>query len=133
MAKLIETGTVVFELRQRKKTQPFFGKVGSNLLAKAEVPWKSLCESSDMETERWVFMIPKSRPRNEDEKPPAVEVAMKVGVPAVAEPVAMRQRHRRERKWDECGCVDGGGCSCGDYEIFALAAASEGGGLLTGK
>ncbi|KAF7134724.1 hypothetical protein RHSIM_Rhsim08G0010000 [Rhododendron simsii] len=124
MAKLMESGTAVFELRQRKTTRPFLGKVGSNLLARAEVPWKSVFESPEVEIDRWVFMVPKSRRGNEDEKPPAVEVAMKIQVPAVAEKVATRRRPcRRERKWDECGCVHGGGCSCGDNEIFTLAAA----------
>ncbi|KAI8540792.1 hypothetical protein RHMOL_Rhmol08G0012400 [Rhododendron molle] len=124
MAKLMESGTAVFELRQRKVTRPFLGKVGSDLLAKAEVPWKSVFESPEMEIERWVFMVPKSRRGHEDEKPPVVEVAMKIGVPAVAETVATRRgQYRRERKWDECGCVHGGGCSCGANEIFALAAA----------
>lgn len=124
-------GTVVFELRSRNNSVPLFGKIGgSELLGRAEIPWKSVLESPNMEILKWAVMIrqPKSkycsRVNDGDVKPPAVEIEMKVQVPVMA----ADQTTRRRRKWDaECECMD---CACNsttclDYELFALGAAFE--------
>ncbi|PRQ48769.1 putative C2 domain-containing protein [Rosa chinensis] len=123
--------TVVFELRWRN-TVPVFGRIGgSQLLGRAEVPWKEVLESPNMELDKWVTMVPRSTSGGaiEGVKPPKLQVSIKVGVQAE---VGMEKRRlRRTKKWDECGCEDGHGhghgygCTCSDYEIFALAALLE--------
>lgn len=126
---MLMQGTVVFELRWRNIV-PVFGRIGrkSQLLGRAEIPWKSVFESSTMKIERWVVMTSKSgKYRQQDVKPPAVEISMKVVVP-VMELELPKQRKisiGKLRKWDECGCVDCGCRSCADYEMFALAAAMD--------
>ncbi|XP_057500878.1 uncharacterized protein LOC130784908 [Actinidia eriantha] len=121
MHKLMQ-GTIVFELRQRTTGQ-ILGKIrGSNLLGRAEIPWKSV--SLETGIEQWVVMGGKSGRGHGDGKPPAVQVAVKVKIPTVE--VAVPRRIRRgERKWEECGCGERGS-GCGDCELFALAAALEG-------
>ncbi|KAL7230728.1 hypothetical protein ACSBR2_009082 [Camellia fascicularis] len=117
-------GSVVFELRYRI-TVPVLGRIkGSHLLGSVEIQWKTVCESPEMEFEKWVVMV--SSKSHGDVKPPALEVGMKVRVPAVNE--AVPRRRRRERRvvdWDECGCMDGGCSNCADFEMLALAAAME--------
>jgi hypothetical protein len=108
---------VVFELRRRNKV-PVLGRVGgSQLLGRAEIPWKEVCESPNMEMEKWVTMghVGVS-------KPPKLQVAMKVQVPAMVE--KGRRRNGNVKKWDDerCGCKDFHGYCCEDYDIFALAA-----------
>ncbi|PSS36698.1 Rabphilin-1 like [Actinidia chinensis var. chinensis] len=121
MHKLLQ-GTVVFELRQRTTGQ-ILGKFrGSCLLGRAEIPWKSVFEETGIE--KWVVMGGKSGRVHGDGKPPAVQVAVKVEVPAV-EVAVPRRRLRGEKKWEECGCGERG-CCWGDCEFFALAAALEG-------
>ncbi|KAL6993142.1 hypothetical protein U1Q18_011260 [Sarracenia purpurea var. burkii] len=110
--KLME-GSVVLELRWRTSV-PVLGKIGgSRLLGRAEIPWKTVSESPDMEIEKWVVdMVAKSRGVDEDAKLPALQVAMKVRVPAVAETGAGRRRRRGGlTKWEERVCTDGG-CTC---------------------
>ncbi|CAK9174955.1 unnamed protein product [Ilex paraguariensis] len=126
---MLMQGKVVFELR-RRNTAPLFGRIGrSQLLGKAEIPWKSVSEAPEMEIEKWVTMISKSRSGHEGFKPPAVKIAMKVQLLAVAETVR-RKKNCRLTKWDECGCTDSW-CNCVDYDIFALGAALEALALLT--
>ncbi|KAL6993143.1 hypothetical protein U1Q18_011261 [Sarracenia purpurea var. burkii] len=126
MNKLME-GSVVLELRWRTSV-PVLGKIGgSRLLGRAEIPWKTVSESPEIEIEKWVVvMAAKSRGADEDAKPPALQVAMKVRVPAAAETAAGRRRRRRGlTNWEECGCTDGG-CTCKDYDrVFAGAAALD--------
>ena len=109
---------VVFELRWRSKI-PVLGRVcKSRVLGRVEIPWESVFGSKEMEMEKWVSMVSTggSRIVDEDCKPPAVQVAMKVRMP---------ERSRRGRMWDECGCMGAGGgctCTCVDADhIFALA------------
>ncbi|KAL6222935.1 hypothetical protein ACLB2K_006325 [Fragaria x ananassa] len=121
-----EQDTVVFELRWRS-TVPFFGNIGgSQLLGRAEVPWKEVLESPNMELDKWLMMVPRSTSgRALEGKLPKLQVSIKV---AVQTEVGMeKRRQRRTKKWDECGCKDGHGCgrTCSDYEIFALAALLE--------
>lgn len=111
---------VVFELRWRSKV-PVLGRVRkSHVLGRVEIPWTSVFASKEMEIEKWVSMVSTgSRVVGQDGQPPALQVAMKVRIPKVAE------RSRRVMKWDECGCTDGG-CTCVDADhIFALAAGLE--------
>lgn len=119
--------TVVFELRWRN-TVPVFGRIGgSQLLGRAEIPWKEVLESPNMELDKWVTMVPRSTSGHalEGVKLPKLQIGIKVGVQA--EVGMEKRRQRRAQKWDECGCEDGHGygCSCSDYDIFALAAALE--------
>ncbi|XP_050388176.1 uncharacterized protein LOC126805115 [Argentina anserina] len=116
--------TVVFELRWRS-TVPVFGRIGgSQLLGRAEVPWKEVLESPNMELDKWITMTTGGRAL-EGVKPPKIQVSIKVAVQA--EVAIEKRRQRRTKKWDECGCEDGHGygCTCSDYEIFALAVLLE--------
>ncbi|XP_028116423.1 uncharacterized protein LOC114314157 [Camellia sinensis] len=137
MEMLLMQGSVVFELRWRS-TVPFIGKIGgSHLLGRAEIPWKTVSQTPEMEIEKWAVMVPKSRRVYEDIKPPTVQVAMKLKVPTVKEampvpvpvlmPMTMRKRRNNQRvtNSDECGCMDVG-CNCADYDMFALGAALDG-------
>ncbi|XP_059639628.1 uncharacterized protein LOC132282002 [Cornus florida] len=120
---MLVQGSVVLELRWRS-TVPVLGKLGgSRLLGRGEIPWKTVFESPEMEIEQWFSLVPMSRRVHEDVKPPALQVWMKVRVPATIETVP-RRKNGRLTKWDECGCM-AGGCRCADYEIFALAAALD--------
>ncbi|OIT05537.1 PREDICTED: uncharacterized protein LOC109216315 [Nicotiana attenuata] len=128
---ILKQGTVVFELRSRKYF-PVFGKniSGSQLLGRAEIPWKRVFESREMEIEEWAIFMATSksnkRVNNEDVKPPAVKIAMKVKVKETT------KVKKNNRSWDEsCACKGYCGCNgCNifspqDYEIFALGAALD--------
>ncbi|KAJ6740837.1 hypothetical protein OIU79_000867 [Salix purpurea] len=117
--------TVVFELRWRS-TNPILGKVrGSQLLGRAEVPWKTVLESPKLEMEKWVRMVPNKGVVPDDVKPPSVQIAMRVRVPAMAEMEKTKRRNGRLKRWDDCGCCQDSGCRCEDYDIFVLVAALE--------
>uniref|UniRef100_A0A6N2LIW1 C2 domain-containing protein n=1 Tax=Salix viminalis TaxID=40686 RepID=A0A6N2LIW1_SALVM len=117
--------TVVFELRWRS-TNPILGKVrGSQLLGRAEVPWKTVLESPKLEMEKWVRMVPNKGVVPDDVKPPSVQIAMRVRVPAMAEMEKTKTRNGRLKRWDDCGCCKDSGCRCEDYDIFVLVAALE--------
>ncbi|KAF8411478.1 hypothetical protein HHK36_004030 [Tetracentron sinense] len=117
--------SVVFELRWRN-TAPILGKIGgSKLLARAEVSWKDVLESSGLAIEKWVSMVSTSSRVPEGLKPPALQIGMKVRVPGEAEMIKRRRDVSRPKKWNECGCKHG---ECNDIDhddIFALAAALE--------
>ncbi|PIN18934.1 hypothetical protein CDL12_08388 [Handroanthus impetiginosus] len=118
--KWLKQGNISFELRQRSSSS-FFN--GSKLLAGAEMPWKEVFESSNIELQKWVIMIPKKGCVYDDIKPPAVEIAVKVQefVKAIAEGKKVNGGN-----WDERGnCMDSGCKSCVDYEYFAIEAALE--------
>ncbi|GAV83092.1 hypothetical protein CFOL_v3_26543 [Cephalotus follicularis] len=77
--------TVVFELRWRN-TVPVFGKVGkSQLVGRAEIPWKTVFESPNMEMETCVILVSKNSNVFELVSPPSLQIAMKVRVPAMVE------------------------------------------------
>ncbi|KAL7192575.1 hypothetical protein ACSBR2_024403 [Camellia fascicularis] len=99
----------------------------------AEIPWKTVSETPEMEIEKWAVVVPKSRRVYEDINPPAAQVAMKIIVPTVKEalsvpvpvmPSRKRRNNRRVTNSDECGCMDVG-CNCADYDIFALITALD--------
>ncbi|XWS44924.1 hypothetical protein CRYUN_Cryun15aG0091900 [Craigia yunnanensis] len=121
--------TIVFDLRWRS-TMPILGKMGkSQLLGRAEMPWKAVFESPNIEIEKyWLTMVPMSDRVIESLKPPSIQISMKlVRGPAIVEIEKKKRKERLKNNWDGCGCKDiGGGCSCADYEMFALAAAMEG-------
>ncbi|CAK9174953.1 unnamed protein product [Ilex paraguariensis] len=115
---MLMKGSVVFELRWRN-TAPLFGRIGgSQILGRAEIPWKSVSEAPEMEIEKWVTMVSKRRNVHEGFKPPAVKIAMKVRVLAIEETVR-RKTYSRLMKWDECECMESC-CNFVDYDIFAL-------------
>ncbi|KAL5753521.1 hypothetical protein ACOSP7_021741 [Xanthoceras sorbifolium] len=135
--KNLRQQSVVFELRWRSSLKNLLGKKSkSQLLGRAEVPWKTVLESPNMEIENWVVMAPPSsnnkkiiksgaRVLDEDHVKaavPSLQVSMKVSV------VAHHQLPKKKKSWavDECGCGGHGACnSCADYELFALMAAME--------
>ncbi|MCD7457806.1 hypothetical protein HAX54_036245 [Datura stramonium] len=117
---MLKQGTVVFELRSRKYF-PLVG--GSQLLGRAEIPWRRVFETTEMEIVEWaMFMDTSKNISSEDVKPPAVKIAMKVKV----------KGKKLRRSWDEscsckgyCGCNSNSIFSADDYEIFALGAALD--------
>ncbi|CAN6679661.1 unnamed protein product [Malus baccata var. baccata] len=75
-----------------------------------------------------VTVLPTIRHGLEGIKSPQLQVGIKIRVQADnVEMEKKRQKDRRLSRWDECGCESGHchGCTCPDYEIFALAAALE--------
>ena len=116
MSSMLFKGTVIFELRWRSNISIFGRKRKSQLLAKAEVPWRTIYESSTMDSEKWIVM--NSRKSLADGvKPPAVQIGIKLGgaLPAIAK--AMRQNKSCGEK---CECKN-----CVNCELFALDAALE--------
>ncbi|OIT03601.1 PREDICTED: uncharacterized protein LOC109226352 [Nicotiana attenuata] len=122
---LLKQGSVVFELHSRKVV-PVFGKVGgSKIMGRAEVPWKSVFESKNMEIVEWaIIMDSNKRNLHEDVKPMAVQISMKVSVKET------KKVKRNDSTMDKCGCMDYCGCNstifCAeDNEVFALGAALD--------
>ncbi|KAI3665024.1 hypothetical protein L6452_43640 [Arctium lappa] len=131
---MIIQGTVIFELRWRRSTVPLFRKIiggevnvgGSQLLGRAEVPWRGILDSPNMESERWVMMKSKKAVI----KAPSICVHMKIQVPTV---VIMKESKTKDvgklkNKWDEtCGCSHGHCCQnlCVDSEIVAMGLALD--------
>ncbi|KAI3451147.1 hypothetical protein Pfo_007812 [Paulownia fortunei] len=120
----LKQGTLVFELRWRSTAAPFIGRIqGSKLIGRAEVPWRNVVDSTNMEMEKWVVMIPQNGRVHEDFKPPAVQITMKI---QESDPKIIERKKIDEGRWDEwCGCLDGGCNSCVDYELYAIGAALE--------
>ncbi|KAK1370981.1 Transmembrane gamma-carboxyglutamic acid protein like [Heracleum sosnowskyi] len=116
MTNMLLEGTVIFELRLRSEIS-FFGRTGkSQLMGKAEVPWKTVYESSTLDIEKWIVMNSK-KSLVDGVKPPAVEIGMKVGGALPAMPKATKQN---KSCGDKCECK-----SCVNCELFALDAALE--------
>ncbi|XP_074336253.1 uncharacterized protein LOC141673407 [Apium graveolens] len=117
MSNMLLEGTIIFELRQRSTGISFFGTTGkSQLLGKAEVPWRTVYESSTMDIEKWIMMKPK-RSFLDGMKPPAVEIGMKVTGAQIS------KKHTKivgARKCDRAECK-----SFVESELFALDAALE--------
>ncbi|KAL8110152.1 uncharacterized protein LOC141673065 [Apium graveolens] len=116
MSNMLLKGTLVFELRWRSVIR-FFGRTGkSQLLGKSEVPWKTVFESSTMDTERWVVMETR-KSLADGVKPPAVQIGMKVKVPSQATAKTVKLNKSCE---DRCQCRN-----CLNCELFALDGALE--------
>ncbi|WOG84526.1 hypothetical protein DCAR_0103710 [Daucus carota subsp. sativus] len=117
MRSMLLEGTVIFELRCRSGIS-FFGRTRkSQLLGKAEVPWKTVLESSTMDVEKWVVMETGKR-LPDGVKPPAVQIGMKVDGAVI--PVATKAVKQRKSCGDGCQCK-----SCLNCELFALDGALE--------
>nr|XP_009777404.1 PREDICTED: uncharacterized protein LOC104226976 [Nicotiana sylvestris] len=116
---MLKQGSVVFELRSRKVV-PVFGKVGgSKIMGRAEVPWRSVFESKNMEIVEWaIIMDSKKRNLHEDVKPMAVQISMKVGVKET------KKVQKNDNTMDKCGC-NSTIFSAEDNEVFALGAALD--------
>nr|XP_009774191.1 PREDICTED: uncharacterized protein LOC104224270 [Nicotiana sylvestris] len=74
---MLKQGTVILELRSRKYL-PVFGENigGSQVLGRAEIPWKRVFESTEMEIQEWAIMATSKynkRVHNEDVKPPVAK------------------------------------------------------------
>ncbi|KAK6791931.1 hypothetical protein RDI58_011012 [Solanum bulbocastanum] len=121
---MMKQGTVVFELRSRRHL-PWKNIGGSQVLGRVEIPLKRVFESTRMEIEEWSIFMTTSKNINEDVKPPAVKIAMKVKVNETTKINKLR------RSWDEsCACKGYCGCnssifSVDDYDIFALGVALD--------
>ncbi|XP_010462454.1 PREDICTED: uncharacterized protein LOC104743028 [Camelina sativa] len=117
---------VVFELR-RKKTSTFLRKSSrSEVLGTGEVSWESVFESPGMEIERFVVMDDSKTPVFRDEKPMLLKVALKVQALEETEKKLNKKEERLEKLCSVCSSSrDCGGCSCLDYEAFALACALD--------
>ncbi|KAM7261595.1 hypothetical protein ACFE04_020672 [Oxalis oulophora] len=120
--KNLKDQAVVFELRWRRRTRrSAFEK--SKLVGRAEVPWKMVFELPNMEMEKWIMLEGSS---SGEMKPASLQVGLKVRVPqAMEKKMNSNKRRLKNNNWDEC-CDHYGGCSCKDYEMFALVAAFEG-------
>ncbi|KAI3506464.1 hypothetical protein L1887_28823 [Cichorium endivia] len=130
----ITHGNVVFELRSRTSTTPFLKKFiggnanvrGSQLLGRGEVSWRSILESPNMESERWLAM----RSKKADIKEPSICVSMKIQTPQVEVMNETKTKvfGKLKNKLDEsCGCSHGHCCetSCIDSELFAIGFALD--------
>ncbi|KAL1833613.1 hypothetical protein ACET3Z_003264 [Daucus carota] len=118
MSSMLFEGTVIFELRWSSNISIFGRRRKSQLLGKAEVPWKTIYESSTMDMEKWI-VINSRKSLADGVKPPAVQIGVKVGgaLPAIPKAKAMRQNRRCGEK---CECKN-----CVNCELFALDAALE--------
>ena len=123
---LNKENTVVFELQYRSKVPLVGCLVGSQILGTAEIPWKAVFESPEMEIEKWVPMVLRNGRVHGDLKPPAVQIAMKVHVPAMVEERGRRRESSLRKGDDDCGCMEGGACcNFADYDLFAVGVVLE--------
>ncbi|KAK9080785.1 hypothetical protein SSX86_000543 [Deinandra increscens subsp. villosa] len=116
---MITHGTIRLELRWRSNTVSLFGN-SSQLVGRAEIPWRGAFESPNMEIERWVMMKPEKK---NGEKAPSVRVCLKIVVPSSGGFV-----ERKVNKWDEsCGCCHGDCCNntCEVSDVFLMGAALD--------
>ncbi|KAK3226091.1 hypothetical protein Dsin_005953 [Dipteronia sinensis] len=146
--KNLNQQSVVFELRWRPDIKAsslkyLLGKKKSKskLLGRAEIPWKTVFESPNLEIQNWVVMVPDNYKINNSARvldqdhvlklaAPSLQVSMKVVIDHQVPKMVEKKKINKSSLWvDECGCSDDhhnhGGCNCADYEIFALVAALE--------
>ncbi|KAL9229732.1 hypothetical protein vseg_005167 [Gypsophila vaccaria] len=129
---------IVFELRMRNTSPNLLGKRGgSQLIARAEITWKSVFDTPDMVTLEWVSMTRAEKVKCEEhccmESPPALQVGIKVECTDLSRKVVSSEetktRRRRERlkNWDGCGCIscNEGCCSCVDNELLFVGASLD--------
>uniref|UniRef100_A0A7N0U4P0 GRDP C2 domain-containing protein n=1 Tax=Kalanchoe fedtschenkoi TaxID=63787 RepID=A0A7N0U4P0_KALFE len=114
---------VVLELRRRSAKRSVFKTFrSSNLIGTAQVAWKTVFESADMKMEQWFPLALKDGVVAEGFKPPMLRVGMKIQAASTMKE-GQRERSRRLRSWDECGCKYGG-CCCVDDDLFLVLGAS---------
>ncbi|KAG5616100.1 hypothetical protein H5410_015924 [Solanum commersonii] len=90
------------------------------MLGRAEIPWRSVFESKNMEIVEWAIMD------KENVKPMALQIAMKVK--SIKETIKVKKNidSKLRRSSSSCACMDYCGCnssnvfSVDDYEVFAL-------------
>lgn len=140
----LKKGNVVFELRCRKKS--VLGSSSSKLLGKAEIPWKTVFESPNMENETWVPLISSEKKINSSRrrksaivdsgdlinyKPLAIQVSMKIIRVLDDHEEEKRNVHKRKKNVtkEECGCKDCNSIhacqSFADFDVFAIGFALE--------
>ncbi|KAK2655772.1 hypothetical protein Ddye_008824 [Dipteronia dyeriana] len=118
-------------------------KSKSRLLGRAEIPWKTVFESPNLEIQNWVVMVQNNKINKNSARvldqdhvnlaAPSLQVSMKVDDvdhQVLPKMVEKKNNNKSSSRWvDECGCLDDhhhhGGCNCDNYEIFALVAALE--------
>ncbi|PWA85816.1 C2 calcium/lipid-binding domain, CaLB [Artemisia annua] len=135
MDKMIQEEKIAFELRWRSSTISMVKTIiggngilgGSQLLGRAEMPWKSIFESPNMEVERWLVMTSKKHAV----KAPSIHLYMKIQVNP-SEVVMKESRTKNadvlKNNWDEsCGCSHGHCCqtSCTASELVAIGFALD--------
>lgn len=139
----LKKGNVVFELRCRKKS--VLGNSSSKLLGRAEIPWKTVFESPNMENETWVPMISTEKKKKNclrrrrsviiDDgdliyKPPSIQVSMKI-IRVLDDEEEKRSINKRAKNIvkEECCCKDCNnihGChSFADFDVFAIGFALD--------
>ncbi|KAL5705282.1 hypothetical protein ACHQM5_023608 [Ranunculus cassubicifolius] len=113
--------SVVFELRWRKQSGVFGKFGGSKLLFRAEIGWKDVLDSSELSVKKWISTAITSKYVTEGQKPPALQIEMKIQDPQV---MKMPKSCNLRSNWNECGCKHGD-CRCNgrDDDIFLLAEA----------
>ncbi|KAK9678618.1 hypothetical protein RND81_11G223300 [Saponaria officinalis] len=131
----LEHEKIVFELRWRNAKTNFLAQMGgSKLLGSSEILLKSVFEEKAWEVQKWVSMLGRDNGTEcWDEKPPALQVGVKVEKAWSSKTVSkeeMRRKRRQERlrNLDECGCgCSNGGfcCTCVDNELFLVAAVLD--------
>ncbi|TMW86164.1 hypothetical protein EJD97_021842 [Solanum chilense] len=118
----LKQGSVVVELHSRKNLLllPILG--GSNMFGRAEIPWRSVFESKNMEIMEWAIMD-----KENHVKPMAVQIAMKI---RVIETIKVKKNiNSKLRRSSSCACMDYCWCNSSnvfrvdDYQVFALGAA----------
>ncbi|KAJ1377342.1 C2 domain [Sesbania bispinosa] len=122
--------SLVLELRQSNTGPAVLKRIlGSHLVGRGEIPWKTILEAPNMEFKEWV-KVSGSDDCDDDAtlRVPEVQVEIKIQVALDAE-IKKENRRRRLNNWDECGCKHGhdqhAWCSTEDYDIFALGAILE--------
>ncbi|EXB29438.1 hypothetical protein L484_022109 [Morus notabilis] len=122
--------SLVLELRMRK-TMPVFGAIfnlgSSKILGMAEIPLKEVLESPNMVFDKWVTLVATRGRVFEGVKPAKLKVEIRIRVLKDVEMLEKKRLRNMEKNWDECGCKDGHdhGCSCDDYDVFALAGLGK--------
>ncbi|XP_065876687.1 uncharacterized protein [Euphorbia lathyris] len=117
--------SIVMELRWRSNsTNPM--RRSSKLVGSAQIPWRSVFESPNMQMEKWVNMVPNQKINrtsvfDESIQLPSVQVCMRIKMPA--ELMVEKKRINRPQQY-ECTHKNGY-CKCKDYEILALVGAFE--------
>ncbi|KAL9669606.1 hypothetical protein QQ045_007153 [Rhodiola kirilowii] len=116
---------VIFELRRRSTKKSVFKKLkGSSLIGRVEVAWNTVLDSADMKIEQWFPLVLKdASPVTNGLKPPMIRVGMKIQIATMKDNRSEWITRRPNKKWDECGCSDGG-CYCLNDDLLLVLGAS---------
>ncbi|XP_065873248.1 uncharacterized protein [Euphorbia lathyris] len=121
----LKEDSIVMELRWRSNSTNLFRR-SSKLVGSAQIPWRSVFESPNMQMEKWVNMVSNQKMNrtsvfDESIQLPSVQICMSVRMPAQL--TVEKKRINRSQQY-EC-THDSGYCRCQDYEILALVGAFE--------